>query len=161
MKLFSFNCDSGYWMKVPRVQTHTAAQRIPGCGKGEPYRWGWSDYNTERMTMCHCWWRVWRVPCLLHAKDLFCLFRKRVVVLQPLQQTTIFVPIQHSILVHLQIKVVNPIDPAIPAFLYCFYNEYSWNNVRWTLKRYTLYSQSINQSISYSLGPQKNHNRCL
>ena len=54
-----------------------------------------SGYNMKSLTVdYYCGQRVWRVPCFLHSKDLFCRFRKRVGGLQPLQATTLFVPSQ-------------------------------------------------------------------
>jgi len=36
-----------------------------------------SGYNVESLTVAYSGYHVWRVPCFLHAKDLFCRFRKR------------------------------------------------------------------------------------
>jgi hypothetical protein len=37
---------------------------------------GLVDYKTESLTLDHIEYRVWRVPCSLHAQDLCCRFRK-------------------------------------------------------------------------------------
>ena len=68
--------------------------------RGNPLekRGGGSRYNTESLTVDHSEQRVWRVPCVLHAKNIYCKFRERVGVFSPLEKTKLFVPTQLSIL---------------------------------------------------------------
>ena len=59
---------------------------------------------------------------LLHGKDLSCIFRNIVGVLQLLQKTKCFDPTQLSILFQWHSKLVDPVHPPLPFSLYIFLN---------------------------------------
>jgi len=65
-------------VKVPRAQTHKAAQCGHGWSIGEPSRWVWDrERGGGSLTMNLSRYRVERVPFSLYVKDLFCRFQKR------------------------------------------------------------------------------------
>ena len=46
--------------------------------RGNPLIGGLSGYYIESLNVDHSGKCVWRLPCSLHVKDLFCRFQKRV-----------------------------------------------------------------------------------
>ena len=64
-------CHPWVLVKIPRDQTHRAAQRAPGWWIEWVVSRGLSGYNTESLTVDYSGCRVWIVQHSLHAKDLF------------------------------------------------------------------------------------------
>ena len=118
MGLLSSSVGIGIWRMFLGLKA-TACSRV--VDRGSSFDGSLSGYNTECLTVYHSGQHVWRLPCSLHAKDLFCRFQKEQVHFSHYERQKVLSLPNFPLHFQWQSKDVDSVDTSLPSFLYSLY----------------------------------------